>query len=124
MYDRDEKNRLIVKAAWAIPHLPMAIIVELPDGQLKRFGVLQQDYFERHEMTFRARLPRDEDLHEYKGYHPKTIPTAHVYGTQEAAVYGLYLSAAATLRAIPSEARTQASRDNGKKGGRPKKITD
>ena len=29
-------------------------------------------------------------------------------------------AAAQTLRAIPSEARAQASRENGKKGGRPK----
>ena len=29
--------------------------------------------------------------------------------------------AAQALRAIPSEARAQASRENGKKGGRPKK---
>lgn len=33
-------------------------------------------------------------------------------------------AAASALRAIPSEARTQASRDNGKLGGRPKKITE
>lgn len=31
--------------------------------------------------------------------------------------------AALALRSIPSEKRTQASRDNGKKGGRPKKTT-
>lgn len=30
--------------------------------------------------------------------------------------------AAKALRAIPSDKRSQASRDNGKKGGRPKKI--
>ena len=124
MYQRDETNRLIVKNAWAIPHLPMAIIVELPDGQLKRFGVLMQDYFERHEMTFRARLPRDEDLHDYKGYHPKTIPTAHTYSPQEAAVYGLNASIGSWLRNKPSEARAKASAENGKKGGRPRKQTD
>lgn len=30
--------------------------------------------------------------------------------------------AARTLRAIPSEKRAQASRDNGKKGGRPREL--
>lgn len=31
--------------------------------------------------------------------------------------------AARNLRSIPSEMRSQASRDNGKKGGRPRKVT-
>lgn len=31
-------------------------------------------------------------------------------------------AAAQALRAIPSEKRQQASRENGKKGGRPKKV--
>lgn len=33
-------------------------------------------------------------------------------------------TAAQALRAIPSEKRSQASRENGKKGGRPKKIQE
>jgi hypothetical protein len=34
------------------------------------------------------------------------------------------MSAASVLRAIPSEKRAQASRKNGKKGGRPRKQTE
>jgi hypothetical protein len=38
--------------------------------------------------------------------------------------YTVVPTPAALLRAIPSDTRTQASRDNGKKGGRPKKIQE
>lgn len=132
MYQRDDHNRLTVKGAWAIPHLPMCIIVELPDGQLKRFGVLMQDYYERHnERQFKARLPKDSDLREYKGYHPNIIPTAHAYSPQEAAIYGLNISIGSWLRSKPSDKRAKASAANGKAPvkpgsnprGRPRKQT-
>ena len=65
MYQRNEKNQLIVKDAWMIPQLPMSIVIELPDGALKFWGVRQN-----------ANQPQDNELRDYKGYHPSSIPTA------------------------------------------------
>lgn len=78
MYERNENGCLIVKAAWMIPQLPMSLVVELPDGTLKFFGVVQ-----------RGAPPADSDLREYKGYHPNTIPTAQAVTRVRLVVFGL-----------------------------------
>lgn len=129
LYTRDEHNRLIVLSAWTIPHLPMGIIIELPDGSLKYFGVQMQDYYDRHpERTFTARLPKDEDLHDYKGYAPKTIPTAKKLTVQDGAIYGLHIATETASDmghkggSVKSPEKISASRENGKKGGRPRKV--
>jgi hypothetical protein len=80
MYKRNERGFLLVQHAWTIPHLPYAIIVEMPDGKLKFFGVRQSPY---------PPSPTDNELRAYKGYHPPTIPTADEVTGLRLAVFGL-----------------------------------
>lgn len=80
-YTRNTRGQLIVKRAWALVSLPTAIVIELPDGSLKMWGVRMS-----------ADQPRDNELREYKGYHPEKIPTAHQLEGRTLWVYGLDLS--------------------------------
>lgn len=64
-YARNERGFLIVKTAWMVPQLPMSIVIELPDGSLKFWGVRQN-----------PNPPADNELRDYRGYHPDKIPTA------------------------------------------------
>ena len=63
--ERNERGFLKVNRAWTMVSMPNCVVIEMPDGAMKFFGV---------RMTAHPPAPLNSDLRGYKGHHPDQIP--------------------------------------------------
>lgn len=78
MYARDQRGYLIVRKAWMIPALPMAIVMEMPDGAMKFWGVRQN-----------GNPPQDNEIKDYKGHHPDAYKDGDKVSDARLVVFGM-----------------------------------